>query len=170
MKTCSRCKLSLELKNFSKNKSTKSGIHSWCKKCVIEYSDIYSNTEHGYLNNLYGYLRRREFQKRYINYPEYEKARRRCYITKEEFFNLWNEHKKKHGYTCALTGESIVFKTSSPTESKTNNGVSVDRLNPKIGYTLENTIFVSNRTNQMKCNVTKELCAAIIRAHEERGL
>ena len=170
MKKCTSCKLDLELKEFSKYKLSKDGLNKWCRKCSKEKLSLYSNTEHGYMTNLYRYVRRRVLQKRYENYPEYEKAKRRCYITRKEFFYLWEQHKKKYGYTCALSGESIVYNTSSASGSKTNNGISVDRLNPKIGYTLENTIFVSNKTNQMKCNVTKELCAAIIRAHEERGL
>ena len=46
----------------------------------------------------------------------------------------------------------------------------MDRLNPEIGYTKENIIFVSNKVNNMKNAVTKELCVAIVKAHEERGL
>ena len=63
----------------------------------------------------------------------------------------------------------IFYKTSSNSDSKTNNGISVDRLDPSIGYTLENIIFVANRTNQMKCNVTKDLCIAILKEYEKRN-
>jgi hypothetical protein len=170
MKKCGKCKLDLDLEHFNKHKINKDGFNFYCKSCVKLRYGVYSNTEHGYMTNLYRNLRRRVLQKRYENYSEYEKAKRRCYITREEFFSLWEKHKIRYGYICALSGDSIVFKTSSASGSKTNNGISVDRLNPRIGYTLENTIFVSNLTNQMKCNVTKELCKAIIKAHEERGL
>jgi hypothetical protein len=41
MKQCSKCKTVKEIKDFAKNKSNASGIHSWCKKCmtdkVLEY-------------------------------------------------------------------------------------------------------------------------------------
>jgi methionine salvage enolase-phosphatase E1 len=55
-------------------------------------------------------------------------------------------------------------------ETNKSNTVSVDRLDPNIGYTEENIIFVSNKVNQMKNAVTKELCIAIIKAYKERGL
>jgi methionine salvage enolase-phosphatase E1 len=55
-------------------------------------------------------------------------------------------------------------------ETNKSNTVSVDRLDPNIGYTEENIIFVSNKVNQMKSAVTKELCIAIIKAYKERGL
>ena len=32
-KTCSHCKIKQEVSNFVKNKSTKDGIASWCKRC-----------------------------------------------------------------------------------------------------------------------------------------
>jgi len=169
MRKCNKCKLELDLTHFCVHKASKDGINIYCKACIKKQYKVYSNTEHGYMTNLYRNLRRRVLQKRFENYSEQEKAKRRCYITREEFFNLWEQHKKKYGYTCALSGEFIYFVTGTTSESKTNNGISVDRLDPKIGYTLENTIFVSNKTNQMKCNVTKELCIAIIKAHEERN-
>lgn len=41
MKQCTKCLETKNLSEFSKNKSNKSGIHSWCKKCmtdkVLEY-------------------------------------------------------------------------------------------------------------------------------------
>ena len=90
-------------------------------------------------------------------------------MTKEEFFQLFEEHKKIYGYTCALTGEPIFHKTNSHKDSTKSNSISVDRLNPKIGYTKENIIFVSTKANNLKNAVTKELCIAILKEYEKRG-
>jgi hypothetical protein len=168
-KQCSLCKKILTINDFYKNLTKKDKLSSSCKNCVKSIGLKYNNTEKGYISNLYRYLKKREFDKRFENYPEEEKAKRRCYVTKEQFFTLWEEHKKRYGYTCALTRQTIFFKTSTYSDSKVNNGISVDRLNPNIGYTLENIVFVANRTNQMKCNVTKELCIGILKAYEERN-
>jgi phage FluMu protein Com len=170
MKKCTGCGKILSFSNFSKHIRKKDGYATQCKECLKILNSIYSNTEHGYLTHLYQGIKRRESQKRFENYSEEEKAKRRCYITKKEFFELWELHKKKYGYTCALTGVPIVHKTSTLKSMNKSNGISVDRLDPSIGYTKENIIFVSNKANQMKNNVTKDLCVAIIKAHEERGL
>jgi hypothetical protein len=50
-----------------------------------------------------------------------------------------------------------------------DNGFSVDRLNPNIGYTKENTIFITNAANKSKNAVTKELCISILKVYEEKG-
>jgi len=168
-KQCTSCKKILTIDNFTKNSTKKDKLRANCKLCSKLRNFKYSNTEHGYMTNLFRYLRRRELQKRFKHSSEEEKAKRRCYVTKEQFFTLWEEHKKRYGYTCALTRQTIFFKTSTNSDSKVNNGISVDRLDPNIGYTLENIVFVANRTNQMKCNVTKELCIGILKAYEERN-
>ena len=169
-KQCTACKKILTINNFTKDITSKDKFRTNCKICTRVTTLKYSNTEYGYMSNLFRYLKQREFNKRYKNSSEEEKAKRRRYITKEQFLTLWEEHKKRYGYTCSLTNQTIFYKTTSCSGSKKNNGISVDRLNPNIGYTFENIIFVSNKTNQMKNNVTKELCIAILKAYEERGL
>jgi hypothetical protein len=51
-----------------------------------------------------------------------------------------------------------------------SNAVSVDRLDPNVGYTKENIIFISNEANKNKNAVTKELCEAILRVFKERNM
>lgn len=169
-KQCTSCKKIFTTDNFTKDSTKKDKLRGNCKLCSKITNFRYSNTENGYMANLFRYLKRREFHKRFEHSSEEEKAKRRRYVTKEQFLTLWEEHKKRYGYTCALTRQIIFFKTSTNSDSKVNNGISVDRLNPNIGYTFENIIFVANKTNQMKCNVTKELCVAILKAYEDRGL
>jgi hypothetical protein len=69
-----------------------------------------------------------------------------------------------------IVGSFLSRKDIGRNETNKSNSLSVDRLNPRIGYTKENTIFVSNKVNNMKNAVTKELCIAIVKAHEEKGL
>jgi hypothetical protein len=155
---------------FYKRKDRIGGLSVQCKKCEAVATSKYSNTERGFLIRIYLRINSRTKHKRFINLSEKEKDKHRCYMTKEEFFMLWEEHKLKYGYNCALSGKKIVHKTTNRKETNKSNSISVDRLNPKIGYTKENTIFVSNKVNNMKNAVTKELCIAIVKAYEEKGL
>jgi hypothetical protein len=41
LKRCSKCKKILELSSFSKNKNSRDGIHSICRKCVQQYRRAY---------------------------------------------------------------------------------------------------------------------------------
>ena len=171
MKTCTRCGKTLSIDNFYKRKRSNDGHTSECKNCTWDINKTYRNTENGFMTNLFLRIKYRvKNSNRIKNMSEKDKQRHVCTITKKRFIELWELHKEKYGYTCALTGVPIVPKPTSNKESNKSNSISVDRLNPAIGYTEENIIFVSNKVNQMKSAVTKELCIAIVKAHEERGL
>jgi len=171
VKKCTICKELLSFNDFFKNKwYKKDGLSTHCKECRKKSDLKYANTEKGALTVLYISIRKKVKNIRYTNFTEEEKNRHRCHLTKEQFLKKWEEHVLKHGYNCALSGEEIVFKRTSHKDSVKSNAVSVDRLNPKIGYTEDNLIFVSSKINNMKGAVTKELCLAILKAHEERGV
>jgi hypothetical protein len=173
-KKCSMCGFeTTEIKKYFHNcKAFKDGFKKQCKKCIKRSSFNYANTEHGFITNTFNTIKKKINSKRFLNFSEEEKNKSRCYLNKKEFFNLWEEHKKIRGYTCHLTGVEIICKRS-PHKKKLigfSNGASVDRLNPNIGYTKENTIFISNDANKIKNAVTKELCIEILRVYKEKGL
>ena len=168
-KTCTYCKKYLPLNYFHKDNNIKLGFRAWCKKCKKIHSDIYNNTENGFLTNLYGNMQKKIKSKRVIEYPKEKREKYRCYITKKEFFELFEEHKKIFGYTCILTRRPITLKRTSHQENVGGDILSVDRLNPEIVYNKENIIFVSSSVNNKKNAVTKELCIAILKEYEKRG-
>jgi hypothetical protein len=171
MKTCTRCGKTLSFDNFYKRKKATDRLNSECKNCTWDINKTYRRTENGFMTNLFLRIKYRVTNSQRVkNLPEKEKDKHRCTITKERFIELWELHKERYGYTCALTGVPIVPKPTSMKETNKSNSVSVDRLDPNVGYTEENIIFVSNKVNQMKSAVTKELCIAIIKAYEEKGL
>jgi hypothetical protein len=169
VKICSGCKQTFTLDNFYTRKDSKDGLRAYCKNCCKKFTDNYSSTENGALSILYLTMKKKIRSKRYINFSEKEKDKYRCYVTKDEFLELFEKHKKIFGYTCALTGVEIIFKKTNHSDSNKSNSISVDRLNPDIGYTKENIIFVSSKANNNKNAVTKELCIAILKAYGERG-
>ena len=168
MKKCTTCKIEKDITNFTK----KGLIHrGQCKKCRDKITNLYVNTEHGYLVGVYNSIKKKVRAARYKNLPEQQKEKYKCYVTQEEFNELWEQHKNKHGYKCALTGIEMILKRKKKTGGTVGyeNGFSVDRLNPNIGYTKENIIFITNLANKLKNAVTKELCIAVLKAYEERG-
>jgi hypothetical protein len=165
---CSTCKKEFPIECFYKVKRKYPRYQ--CKKCEKISQQEYSNTEKGFMSRLYIRMRGRLNQKRFKDCSEKQKNAHICNLTKEQFLKKWEEHKLKYGYRCALSGEEIVHKTTDRERTNKSNSISVDRLNPAIGYTEENIIFVSNKVNNMKNAVTKELCIAIVKAHEERGV
>lgn len=169
-KICKKCKKLLNINEFYVNKKLKDGHFNMCINCVRTRQNQYCNTENGFITNLFKAIKNREGEFVKNNNLETKSQKRRCYVTREEFFQLWEDHKLKYGYTCALTGMKIIFKRDSNRNQYKSVGISVDRLDPEIGYTKENIIFVAGKVNSLKNAVTKELCIAILKAYEERGL
>ena len=176
MKKCTRCGFETEehKKYFTKQKRTKDGLKTQCKKCALELHDIYTDTERGFMITLCCSIFARSKNERYKYLTEEQKDRHRCYITKEKFFELWENHKKNFGYCCRLTGVKMVCKKSKGKKGAGflgySNGVSVDRLDPNIGYTENNIIFISNEANKNKGAVSKEICIKILEIYKERNL
>ena len=87
-------------------------------------------------------------------------------FTREEFFEMWKEYKKKYGMFCFYTGIPLNFIKSS--EHIRGNQVSVDRLDNSRGYSRDNIIFCSSKANFMKASVTINMCSKILALYKER--
>jgi hypothetical protein len=175
-KKCTACHVEYEdiKNNFDNRTASKDGFISRCKKCKKNDNTKYANTENGYLTNTFHTIKKRISHQRYKHLVENEKLQYKCHVTKQEFFDLWEEHKKKYGYNCLLTNTEMICKRSEDsTLTRFNgyqNGMSVDRLDPLKGYTKENIIFITNKVNKDKSAITKELCEAILKVYKEKGL
>jgi hypothetical protein len=128
--------------------------------------------EYKYMESRYNIIKQR-----YKNNKHFIKDRidmYTCDFTMEHFLNHWEEHKKKFGFHCRLTNIRMVcLKAKGGKGVKYygySNGVSVDRLDPNIGYTKENIIFISNEANKVKSAVTKNMCVKILEIYKERNL
>lgn len=175
-KKCTKCGFETNepQKYFFKRSAAKDGFGPQCKKCNEKISDIYLNTERGFMIAMYNTMKKKVRSIRYRNLSDKEKEKHRCHITKDEFFELWENHKKKFGYRCRLTGVKIVCQRARGKIGAAflgySNGVSADRLDPSIGYTKDNIIFISNEANKLKNAVTKELCIKILELYKEKNL
>jgi hypothetical protein len=131
----------------------------------------------------------------HINKPSYHKGRahtaRNCEVDKMTFYQLFMNHilfmKDKFpgsdGRLCRYCEEQLTFyphKERSKKEKKLKinyvkkpqtkrlTNLSIDRLNPKIGYTYDNIVFCCMGCNQRKSAATHADILNILRVMEEK--
>jgi hypothetical protein len=103
MKTCSKCKISKPLSEFTKRKSMKDGHHSYCKDC----KNFYRKTDKSYRNKEKEKIRR---IKNDYNLTEeeldnlYVSQNKRCKICNTEYEKV-SEHKGLYIDHCHITGK-----------------------------------------------------------------
>lgn len=132
---------------------------------------VYLNTEAGFIISKYHDMKKscKRKQAREINADKKIEL-----LSQEEFLELWTQHKAKQGITCGYTGEPLLMQRKTPRKDgvkhKTpKNLLSVDCLDPEIGYTKENIVFCSWGFNDRKNAVKIKDCYLIIKMHEERN-
>ena len=139
MKFCNKCKRTKPASDFDKNKSSKDGLHNYCKICKNSYEDKDKNKI---------------------------KAKRWIGKNMEKYLLLVAKHRAKQ--TCTifdLTIEDIKIPDKCPlldiplcrgTRKNNNNSPSVDRINPENGYTKDNVWIISKLANSIKHTATPE--------------
>mgnify|MGYP003653206351 FL=1 len=132
---------------------------------------VYLNTEAGFIISKYHDMKKscKRKQAREINADKKIEL-----LSQEEFLELWTQHKAKQGITCGYTGEPLLMQKKKPRKDGVRhkapkNQLSVDCLDPEIGYTKENIVFCSWGFNDRKNAVKIKDCYLIIKMHEERN-
>tara|TARA_R100000908_G_C3712099_1_gene118322 strand:+ start:124 stop:744 length:621 start_codon:yes stop_codon:yes gene_type:complete len=169
------------------NKATDSvSYHTWSKEKKENYLNerkaykrstnrkaqdlAYLNTEGGFMIRKYNDVKKscKRKQNRPINANKKIEL-----LSQEKFLELWTEHKAKQGITCGYTGEPLVMERKPAPKVGRNkvpkNQLSVDCLDPDIGYTKENIVFCSWAFNDRKNAVKIKDCHLIIKKHQERN-
>lgn len=157
-KICTKCKEPKELDQFGKNKKRKDGIHSWCKKCNVEYNKKHDSPEvrKKWINNNKEYHKR--FHKDY-----YLKNKEK--MNKQSIEYLQSLHGKFLTYKNGAKHRKIIFNLTEDEfstfwqkpcyycndEIKT---VGIDRINSKEEYSLNNCIPCCGKCNQIKMDIS----------------
>jgi hypothetical protein len=104
------------------------------------------------------------------NAPENILKRYQINYTKEMFFEMVEEYEKKNGFVCEMTGVPLTHKRFINLNERevTSTNFSMDRLDPAIGYTKQNTVFVTWEFNDRKGAVTPKDCFLILKKYKER--
>ena len=174
-KKCSKCGEVKSLEDFTYNIRAKDGHHEQCKKCNHDKRAKKRNTEIGFLKMRYdGILTRCRLDNR------------KCHFTFDEFLTAFKKHKSIYGMRSAwgpginnleqhlpmkmihAANGQVGLKGCAKGTKRILSNLSVDRLDPNRGYTIQNLIFIRFDENARKHSSSYEDCKIHIRLHEER--
>lgn len=149
MKQCRNCNQIKDLNEFVKHKECKDGHTNCCKNCKLElqkvsrevnqnnYTKRYEKTKKGFLMRTY-----RNMQSRItgIQYKKHHLYMGKSILTKEDFYN-W-----------ALSNNQfkILFEIWEENNYQNRLTPSIDRLDEKLGYIIENIQWITHSENSRK--------------------
>ena len=124
---CQNCGAELPLNAFTKNKSKKYGINTWCKKCTSEYKSKY-RAEHS---------------------EEIRKAKQKCYYTKKEQYQKhFKENYLKTRWTQVNPFCKDFEKVENCEKAKADNFIGWDRHHRLETHNSEGERRIVNITSQ----------------------
>ena len=126
----------------------------------------YLNTEEGFIGSKWCDIKKRLYTRKMKLLTHT--------LTRDEFLDLWEEHKKQYGINCYYTGLPLkmvrkpAVKGAKKRHPTPRDLLSVDRFDSGKGYTKDNVVFCSWGFNDRKSSISVEDCYLIIKRHEER--
>lgn len=162
-KICKTCNLQLSLENFNKQSAGLGGVAARCSKCAgkIHKEKKWGIYREGYYSSLMKSLRGR------VTVMHASIAHRaRCNKVRYELTREWYEIRLAQGI-CEVTGIPFQLEKMADDARRTNAySPSVDRIDPKLGYTPQNSRMTILAFNMLKSDATDQqvrmICAAIV--------
>ena len=187
VKKCSRCNYvsNVPIDDFYADKKSKDKLAHICKKCSKNTSKLWKKNnkeknkkrDHIYINKKIPFLME-NYSGKWSKYRvkakilDEEKLKKyQIYYTKEMFLEMVKEYEEKNGFVCEITGVPLTTTRANKGKiggKRTYTNFSMDRLDPAIGYTKQNTIFVTWEFNDRKGAVTPKYCFLILKKYKER--
>jgi hypothetical protein len=188
VKKCKKCGYvsSAPVKDFHKSNTKKDGLESECKTCRSKRGAIWRKNNKQRKKDVDVVYRNKKEVFIMDNYRgkigKYRKVvknklhedilkRYQVHFTKEMYLEMIEEYEKKNGFVCEITGVPLTnkrFKNINKINERTFTNFSMDRLDPDIGYTKQNTVFVTWEFNDRKGAVTPKDCFLILKKYKER--
>lgn len=141
-KECPKCKLKLDHSNFYSDKSSKNGLQTYCKKCQLINTQIYYENGGKFLffKRLYNDLLRNAKKRNIV-----------VSININDIIDMYNKNNK-----CFMTGlEMTTIYIPNEGKWKRITNVSVDRIDSKKEYTIDNIQLVCSIVNTMKWDLNQ---------------
>ncbi|KAG5187021.1 hypothetical protein JKP88DRAFT_254276 [Tribonema minus] len=126
-KRCSKCQTEKTLTSFHKHKSSKDGLHYYCKECDALAYRVFINTRMGFIKNLVAGSRQRS-TKREMNQNELTAA-------------IFDEMCSAQGDRCVYSGLPVTFAPVSDFQA------TIERINDHEDYTIENSALCALKFN-----------------------
>lgn len=146
IRKCCSCEIEKDISEFYSDKSSPTGLQTYCKNCQTEKSKKWSSTLDGFIKKLH--LDMRHNAKKRAKELIIE-------ISCEDIKEIYYEQKG----LCALTGlpmttDTYMTKGNQHIINKMN--ISIDRINSNLGYKKDNIQLVGAIINRMKTDLTNE--------------
>lgn len=182
-KSCSKCKLELDLSLFNRNKSKHDGLQCYCKDCsrkiIVAHYEKHGgrhiNPETAKIYRARTYLRNKDkILERTKEWAENNKEKVKEYKRKWADNNYLlkklrqaEKRAKDRGLNFDLTVDDLVLTEKCPIlnipllqakdhDYKFRNAPSIDKIIPELGYIKGNVQIISNKANTMKNDATVE--------------
>ncbi|CAB4138447.1 hypothetical protein UFOVP330_57 [uncultured Caudovirales phage] len=162
-KPCSKCMQCLPLSGFYTTGKTVGGglkYNSWCKACVKAKMSSYHKSVYGPDALQFSVARRTSSVRAYLSYLHNKaRARKNCTVTLDYLEGVWAKQEGK----CAISGVSMTMLLGKGVIA---TNVSIDRIDPSLGYVEGNVQLVCRAVNIAKSNLSQRdfisMCRAIV--------
>ncbi len=140
---CACCEVEKNISEYHSDKSSSTGLQTYCKDCQTQKTKKYTSTLNGFIKKIYKDM-----------YHNAEKRAKKLNIelTVEDI----NELYEKQNGLCAISGlklthETYAYKDKEHIINRLN--ISIDRINSNLGYTKDNIQLVAAIVNRMKTDL-----------------
>ena len=164
-KQCQKCKQSLPLTEFHKDKTNKDNLNRWCIACKrvsrfknCQIPEVYLKRRWDGFGKVNKH-RKTQRAKKDITYKE----------LLELFNNFCNENIKqgKHRYSCRYTGDVMTFFQG---KGQVGSNLSIDRIDNNKTYTKNNITFCTQNFNHKKGQLTVDTMMKVLKVFKEEGI
>ena len=164
-KQCQKCKQSLPLTEFHKDKTNQDGLNRWCIACKrvsrfknCQIPEVYLKRRWDGFGKINKH-RKTQRAKKDITYKE----------LLELFNNFCNENIKqgKHRYSCRYTEDVMTFFQG---KGQVGSNLSIDRIDNNKTYTKNNITFCTQNFNHKKGQLTVDTMMKVLKVFKEEGI
>lgn len=160
VKTCSKCKETKPISDFTRNNNAKDKLTSWCKSCCKIARDSYYQINKEKIN-----LKQKEWRENNADYRKQKRLEKRREDPRKTILYSAKHRAIKKGLDFNLTLDDIIIPEICPVlgisldlyqDTQKRSSPSLDRIDPKLGYTKDNVQVISWLANTMKQDADKE--------------
>ena len=171
IKYCGGCKTELKLSDFgiTKDKNQRHYIRTRCKICNVKAQKDYAIR----LGNKYRKIRKKNKEKSKKRDPVHYFITERIASYRKNGSDLTTKYLKNLWYAqrglCYLTGEEMIPNAGEGTNSPAKNSMSLDKINPNLGYIIGNVAWCTYHANTSKGRRTLDefydFCRGVLERH-----
>ena len=153
-KRCTKCGEIKNISEFSKDKTNKSGLQTYCKSCSTNNVKQWTSSFNGYMNKIY------------LDLVNNQKKSNNPLTINININDLKEQYYKQNGI-CALSGIRMTMDTymSKDNHIINKNNMVIDRINNNLGFEKDNIQLVINIAHKMKIDMNNnefiKLCSII---------